>query len=173
MLRDNELILREVREEDIDLFVKWTNDFEIFKYFNRQLPLTKSAEKEWFNNLHRGEEEAAFTIEIEDLNDIRPIGKCGLHDIDHFNRSAEILILIGDKNCQGKGYGPRAIKLLVDYGFSRMNLHRIRARIFDFNPRSIKMFEKIGFTQEGVEYESIFHEGQYHNTLSFYILKNQ
>ena len=45
--------------------------------------------------------------------DDRPIGLCGLHDMDVKNRSVQFGILIGVKELWGKGHGSEATRLLV------------------------------------------------------------
>ncbi|MEY3398130.1 MAG: hypothetical protein RL220_724, partial [Bacteroidota bacterium] len=43
-----------------------------------------------------------------------------------------------------------AVVAVVDFGFSKLNLHRIEALIGTNNLPSLKIIEKLGFTQEGL-----------------------
>lgn len=53
------------------------------------------------------------------------------------------------EDLQGKGYGAEASKLLCDYGFHHVHLHRIYARIDPSNRPSRKVLKKTGFHYEG------------------------
>ena len=53
------------------------------------------------------------------------IGNISLQNIDYVDRSAELAIIIGDKRYWGKGIGLEAWKLMMNYGFLVLNLHRL------------------------------------------------
>ncbi len=50
---------------------------------------------------------------------------------------------------QGKGYGVEAVRLIVQYGFQKLNMEKIEAKIFTGNLASKRVFEKVGFQLEG------------------------
>ena len=58
-----------------------------------------------------------------------PLGVCGLINIDKENNSAEVAIIIGNKQFHGKGLGSESLYQLVKYGFSKLKLHKIKAEI--------------------------------------------
>ena len=67
-------------------------------------PVTWEAEADWYGgNSRNNPQNAGFTI-YERVT-LRPIGNTGLHKIDFRNRTAEFGIMIGEKDCWGKGYG--------------------------------------------------------------------
>lgn len=65
------------------------------------------------------------------------------------------------------------MKLILDFGFLEMNLHRIYLRVFSFNSRAIKLYEKLGFQQEGKSRESIFRNGKWHDIIHMSIMQNE
>jgi len=71
-----------------------------------------------------------FAIETPDG---RHVGNCGFRDIQPIPRKAELWIYIGDRSRQGRGLGQAAIAALLAFGFERMGLHRIWARVFAYN----------------------------------------
>ncbi|CAG9621167.1 hypothetical protein BACCIP111883_01939 [Sutcliffiella rhizosphaerae] len=79
-----------------------------------------------------------------------PIGVTSLINIDTKNRNAECIIDIGDKKYWGKGYGTEALKLLIDYAFLELNLHRVSLRVFSFNEKAIHIYSKLGFEREAL-----------------------
>jgi RimJ/RimL family protein N-acetyltransferase len=117
------------------------------------------------------ESRAPFIIALPD--DSRAIGEIILMNIDAINRSASVRIAIFSENDFGKGYGSEAMRLVVDYGFRILSLHRIELDVFDFNPRAIHVYEKIGFKQEGIQRDTLFYDGEYHNSILMSILEHE
>ena len=106
-----------------------------------------------------------YQFAIETLTDQTFIGQCGFVKINWKNRVGELAILIGEKEYRGRGYGADAIKTLCRFGFQELNLHKIKALVFDFNTPALRCYEKCGFVREGVLKEEIFREGAYHDAV--------
>ena len=66
-----------------------------------------------------------------------PIGNIGLHAISPKDHNDLFGIVIGEKDYWSKGYGTEATRLVLDYGFRQLNLHRVWSAAFAFNERSI------------------------------------
>jgi RimJ/RimL family protein N-acetyltransferase len=103
----------------------------------------------------------------------RHIGSCGLDMASEANRTAELGIMIGEKDCWGLGYGTDAIVTLCGLGFRQLNLHRVGLCVFPFNPRGQRCYEKCGFQVEGRQREAVFKHGQYHDIVLMGILREE
>lgn len=68
-----------------------------------------------------------FIFIIEDKYKKLTIGITTLLNIDFFNKNAEYIIDIGEKDYWGKGLCIRSLK---NYAFEKLNLHRIYLREF-------------------------------------------
>ncbi|OIK09292.1 alanine acetyltransferase [Bacillus sp. MUM 116] len=66
-----------------------------------------------------------------------------------------------DKIHNGKGYTTEAVKLLVDYAFNELKLHRIEAGVMPHNIGSIRVLEKAGFHKEGIAIKSVKINGKW------------
>jgi RimJ/RimL family protein N-acetyltransferase len=110
---------------------------------------------------------------IESAEPPMPIGYCRVYRVDHKNRSAEITCIIGEEAFRNKGYGPATARLLVDYCFGQLNMNRVGADSYSFNPRGIRVLEKVGFRREGVQRQAVFKNGVYHDKVLFGLLKNE
>lgn len=75
------------------------------------------------------------------------IGRTGLFSMAHGQDRAELGIVIGDRDCWGKGYGRDAVGTLVDFGFATLGLRSIRLYTFPENRRAQRAFESVGFTR--------------------------
>lgn len=66
-----------------------------------------------------------------------------------------------DRSHNGKGYTTEAAKLLVDYAFNELKLHRIEAGVMPHNIGSIRVLEKAGFHKEGIAVKNVKINGQW------------
>ena len=112
-----------------------------------------------------------YQFAIETKEEQRFIGKCGFTRVNWKNRLAELAILIGDREYRGKGYGEDAIKTLCKFGFEEMNLHKIKAVVFDFNEAALRCYEKCGFQREGLLRQEMYREGAYHDVAVLGLIK--
>jgi ribosomal-protein-alanine N-acetyltransferase len=156
------IYLRELRESDLDgPWYSWFNDSEVTTFQNKGVfPNTREKQKAYYNSLLTGNNtDVVFAIIEESSN--KHIGNVGLHKIDWIHRSAELGIVIGDKDAWGKKYGKEAWKLVSGYGIQVLNLHRIYAQIMEGNVASCKSAEAAGFKQEGLITDAFFKNGKY------------
>lgn len=173
LFESDRIILRKMTLEDTELYHQWRNDIEVMQSTAPLLDVYNIKETEEFvTHVILGSHFSKSYIIVEKKSK-KPIGVTSLINIDYKNRNAECIIDIGDKEAWGKGYGAEAMKLLLDFGFLEMNLHRIFLRVFSFNDRAIKLYEKLGFQQEGKLRESIFRGGQWHDIIHMSILENE
>jgi len=136
------------RRDLLPLYLKWINDFEVTRTLGMPLrPLTWEEEETWYERAAGSEREVGFTIYERET--VRPIGNCGLHGIDHRTGTAEFGILIGAKECWGKGYGTEAARLTLDYGFTALGLHSIMLRVHSHHERAIRAYTRAGFRPAG------------------------
>lgn len=113
-----------------------------------------------------------YQFAIETLEGRQFIGKCGFTKINWKNRVGELAILIGEKGCHGKGYGTDAVATLCKFGFEELNLHKLKAMVFDFNLPALRCYEKCGFEREGTLKKEIFREGAYHDVVVMGLLRH-
>ncbi|MDO8224516.1 GNAT family N-acetyltransferase [Bacillus cabrialesii] len=60
-----------------------------------------------------------------------------------------------DKAHNGKGLMTEAVRLVVDYAFHELKLHRIEAGVMPRNLRSMRVLEKAGFHKEGIARKNV------------------
>jgi len=114
---------------------------------------------------------AAFTI--YELPDYRPIGNVDLHDIDARNRTAELGIIIGEKDARGRGLGTEAVRLACDYGFHVLELHSIMLLTFGWNIAGQKAYTKAGFRECGRRREARYFAGRYWDDITYDLLREE
>lgn len=145
--------LRKITEDDTDNIIKWRNSEDVLKYFLDKRPLTAERHNEWYQNMILTGKVHQFIIVLDDE---REIGSVYLKNIDTVNSNAEFGIFIGEKCEKGKGYGTMATRLICDYAFRTLHLHKVYLRLLSDNQRAEKCYEKAGFVREGVFVDNIW-----------------
>jgi diamine N-acetyltransferase len=129
-------------------YLRWVNDFDVTQTLALGMhPRTREAEETWYANISMSDKDIVFTI--YELLTLRPIGATGLHAIDYAHGTAEFGIVIGEKDCWGKGYGTEAAALMLDYGFTGLGLHNIWLSVFAHNKGGIVAYKRAGFREIG------------------------
>lgn len=148
-IRDEKVALGPIRRDLLPLYEKWINDFEVTRTLGIGMhPMTSESEEEWYQRVAKGDgQSVSFTI--YEITTSRPIGNTSLFDIDHIDQKAELGIMIGEKDCWDKGYGTETTVLMLDYGFSTLNLHNIMLRVYSYNERGIAAYQRAGFKVMG------------------------
>ena len=102
------------------------------------------SEKEVLSSLKKGKNFAVRLLENNEL-----LGNIGFNSIGEIHRTAEIGIMLGNPKYQRKGYGMEALNLLLDYGFSFLNLRNIYLKVFEYNEAAYNLYKKAGFKEVG------------------------
>lgn len=164
------IYLRPLNEEDLnETYLSWINDPVVTAYMEtgtfptsvRQLQKYYSDAQDNPNMVHLAimrtvPETGGFTHEEH-------IGNIALNQINWVNRTAYLGIMIGEKKCWGRGYGTEACKLLVDYAFMKLNLHKISLGVFEEHTHAVRSYLRAGFKVEAMLKKEIYRDGKYHN----------
>ena len=163
--------LRAKEEPDLEFVYQWINDWETIKYLGQRYPRGHEFEKTWLANNEPSGTEGSYIIET--LAEGRPIGWLGLHNASPEDRVAELGIAIGDHDFLDGGFGTDAMRVACTAGFDVMNLHKVELTVYDWNPRAIRVYEKVGFKHEGVLRQGIFKAGRWHDLVFMGLLRHE
>ena len=174
VLETERLILRKIVDEDASmLYQNIYNNFQYFKYYY-QLPFKNFEEykeliekyKDWYEKGNH----FRWGIVLKETNEI--IGIIQLHTKDYLNNNCKIGYIIG-YNYTKQGYAKEATKAILDFGFNKLNFHRIEADIVLENIDSIKLAESIGMSFESVKKDSYKLEDKYYDQKVYMIINKK
>ncbi len=170
--KGKKVILRPLSVKDAPRFCQWLADREVTKFlsFYEKNPPTIKEEQDWLKKARRDKNN--FRLAVDTIDGVH-IGTVGLDEIDQSNKRAEYGIFIGDKKYWGQGYGSEAGRLIVDYGFKKLKLHRIFLQVIAYNIRGIKSYKKIGFRIEGRSRQHVWRDGYWHDKIWMGILREE
>ncbi len=163
VLESDRLLLRPFGYDDIDQYLAFFTDREVQRYLGSVLvPKDREDAKRWIDNLNGRclKSKLVFTWCIEWKRSNEIIGRC---DLGGFVRKsmAEVSYYLS-REMWNKGVMTEAMKMVLDFGFRNLNLHRIQACVLPDNAASLRLLEKLGFQREGLlrqyDYGKEFHD---------------
>lgn len=170
-LSDGVVLLWHPLEEDKQHRLSCGADPELVRMYGGNLEdkrLLSAEEAEvWYEKVSSGP--LSWVIETEGLC----IGEARLHSLDQNNRRARYAIGIFNRGFWARGLGTRVTKLILQYAFEELHLHRVDLRVLSYNQRAIACFKKCGFTEEGVERDGALVAGEWHSDIMMSVLDHE
>ncbi len=166
IIKKKNFILRPFKKGDEFSLKENINNKKIAKNTKRiPYPYTLKDAKNWIKkNLKEYKKKKPkiinFVIEI----DGKVAGSVGFSEIEAFK--AEISYWLAEKYWN-RGIMTEAVKLITKYGFKKLKLKRIYARVFKFNQASKRVLEKGGYKLEGLMKKDVQKDGKYFNIYIF------
>ena len=170
MIKGNLIGLCPLEKGDLETLRKWRNNPEFRQYFREYREISGEMQEEWFRRTLNDKNTIMFSIRR--LEDNQLVGCCGLCYINWVNRNADLSLYIGydDLYIDDIGYAEEATKLLFNYGFGELGLHKIWTEIYVIDTPKKQLYEKIGMKIDGILRDNYFHDGKYLNSYIFSIL---
>jgi RimJ/RimL family protein N-acetyltransferase len=139
-------------EEMGKAYAIWNRDSEFKRLLDTDPNRLYSAKAgiDFFNKMVEKAKPENHAFSIRALEDNRLLGDIGLDVINGWmGRTAFVGLGLGNRKDWGKGYGTDAMKIILRFAFTEINLDRVMLNVFEYNPRAIRSYEKAGFKHEG------------------------
>lgn len=162
------------RAEDVHTWARWYEDSEFARLFNGRpaYPRSLNRMQSYVDELLRPAD-TSFPFAIRLYDDETMIGFVDLDDIHWTHGTAWLGIAIGDPANRRLGYGTEALRLVLNYGFRELNLHRVQLTVFSYNQPAIRLYERLGFVREGVQREALRRDDQRYDVLLYGLLRHE
>lgn len=169
-LQIEDLILRKPLESDIQDRLKCGRVLEHVRMYGGDTrninELTLVDATKWYEQMLKNPLEWSIEYQGE------CIGQARLTVWKSDNR-ARYAIGIFNTNFINKGLGEKVTKLVLDFAFNTLKVHRVDLKVLNYNHRAIRCYEKCGFIVEGTEREGALIEGKYEDDLIMSILEQE
>ena len=150
-------------------YPNWLNDKEVCQYNSHGDTLyTKEMALSYIQSVQNNPTCKVFAI--CDKTSDKHIGNISLQSISIKNQNAEFAILLGDKDFWGKGLSRVAGRLLIDYGFKELHLHRIYCGTSEANFPMQRLALSLGMQLEGRRKEAMKKNGMFFDILEYGIV---
>jgi UDP-4-amino-4,6-dideoxy-N-acetyl-beta-L-altrosamine N-acetyltransferase len=169
MLKSEKIIIRAIEKTDLSTIAAWRSDPDMYDYFYEFLPISTHQQERWYEQQLANRDEINFAVADHEG---KLIGTVSIYHIDRRNRKAEWgRLIIGDKNCKGKGIGKEIERLVIQYAFDHLNLHKLYCEVIVSNDKVIAMHHGFGFQREAIFKDHVFKSGVYIDVVSMALLE--
>lgn len=135
-------------ERVTERYVNWMNDIHITQYLeSRFAPVTLEQLRDFVESMRQSTDNYFFAI--LDTATGEHIGNIKVGPINRHHLRAPIGLVVGEPSAWGKGVATTAIRMISQWAFSDLGLHKLVAGAYAANRGSIRAFEKAGFRLEG------------------------
>lgn len=165
--------LRSLEDKDIPYMLEWLTDCNVYKHFrfNGSKYTTEDAKHFIENAKILATKNQTFHYAIVDEHD-EYVGTVSLKNIDEQAKTAEYAIAIRASK-QGSGIGYEASKLVLHVAFAEKRLNRVYLNVLSDNQAAIRMYRKLGFSQEGEFRDHVSIQGEIKTLLWFGMLRRE
>jgi len=173
ILETSRLRLRKLTPMVMDQVFTTMNDHSIIDFLGLSDFESLEKEKERYKKGLQTYNRSFVNFQLLEKETNRVIGGCGFHTWYPLHDRAEIgygLFYDSDKQ---KGLMTEAVNTVLDYGFTKMNLHRVEALTATYNTGSLKILEHFNFTFEGTLRQHYNVNGKMEDSVMYSLLKHE
>ncbi len=157
--------LRKVQPTDHEWLVELHNDAEVLKNLN-DTPITLESHMDWWNRVSNDKHERRFIFEVNGER----VGFTKIYSIDHRNERCLLGADIHPLH-RGKGLAKFMWTLMLEFCFDMLKLHRAGLRTAEYNTIGQRVYNGIGFIEEGRLKEAILYDEKRWDDICMRILK--
>ncbi len=169
MLKGQIVTLRPFRADDLPRMREWMRDPEIARTWAcSPIVPDNRFEDDLARKFSRFDTSGYFAI---DDNKGHFVGRIDFERLQLVDRTAEVMIMLGEPSSRGKGLGTDAMVTLLRYLFDDRQLERVWLSVLTWNEPAIASYKKVGFVVEGRLKEDCWIEGALHDQLILGILR--
>lgn len=171
ILTGEKVYLRQISMNDCtDRYVEWLNDPEVNQYLETKWSDQNIESIRTFVQSQRDNAHSVLFAIVCRKDDVH-IGNIKIGPIHPHYSYADISYFIGEKEYWHKGLATEAIRLVCQFGFEQLSLHRIEAGAYDCAIGSWRALENCGFKREGIFRKQVSFHGKYIDVYRYGLLK--
>lgn len=164
---ENNVLLRDFTIDDVPKKVEWINNPQNNTFLHYNIPLSITETEKWFLK-----KDHATRIDcVIEYGNI-PVGLIGLLNIDTTNQKAEFYISMGEPGFKRRGIATQACTSMVQYAFQSLKLHKVYLNADAKNVAARRLYEKVGFHQEGYFKDELIADGKMLDRVRYAILNS-
>ena len=165
------VVLRPLRKEDKEARQACGMHPDIVRGYasgKKMMPMSAEQADEWYGRMVRYNSPTDWMIDFGDTL----IGRARLDVVAGPANKAHYIVGMFNPSYQYGGLDIETTRLVLDYGFNTLGLHRIDVRVLDINLAAQNCYAECGFSVEGREHDSAFYNEQWHDEYIMAIVEN-
>lgn len=156
--------------EDFPFLEECLTDHEVIKFTGGSPDFDREKVMDWYSTRNNQTDRLDLAIVDQSLNVL--VGEAVVNEYDEANQSMNFRILIGPRG-RNRGLGTEATQLIIDYVFQNTDIDYLTLGVYAFNPRAIKVYEKMGFVVESVDKNDLEFEGEWIDAFNMKLMREQ
>ena len=161
-MRIKDLFLRALEPSDIKILMQLENDENYWKYSNTTEPFSKKILTSFIAEQKHDIFEVKQKRYVISSIKTPTLGFVDLFDFQPLHRRAGVGIVIVDE-FRGKGFGKKALDLLIIHSKKNLNINCLFANIAFENKASVCLFQSLGFIKVGLKKSWNFYDNSFHD----------
>lgn len=164
-------------ESDPAVESAWTHDAGFMRLFDTEpaRPMSAALLRKQYEKLEKQieQDKNIHHFMIRDRADDRLIGRALVHRIEWTNGNCAIRLGIGSPADRRRGYGTQALRMLLRFAFSELNMFRVTAYVQEYNEGALALLNKFGFMEEVRNREALEREARRWDLIVLGLLKDE
>ncbi len=142
--------LRPFRRTDLPRVIAWRGDEELRRgALWGDAPFGRREALRWLRAVSDGVDPSSVTLAVELRGSTRLVGLTTLTRIDRRHGTAYFGVVIGEKDCWGRGIAHETLRLMLRRAVA-LGLRKVLLEVAGDNLRAITLYQRSGFATEGV-----------------------
>ena len=182
------VMLRTITETDREHYMRWQTqgEWRLLDAPWAQSKLEEKKDKESSKQQTKTEEDTAPKKQASIIDDEVPKKRAVIATLEnkplgwvnrYSSKNSELIwyvgISIAEDNYLNRGYGTEALTLWINHLFANSEYHKLCLDTWSFNPRMMRVAEKIGFVPEGYQRQMQFWEGEWLDFMHYGLLRKE
>lgn len=163
--------IRSYEDTDVAALVKYANNRKIWLMLTHIFPHPYTIEEahKWLDTVKQQSVETNFAISTEE----ELIGAIGFKLFEGVHsKTAELGYWLGEPHWS-KGIMSATVRAMTEYMFTNHDFVRIQAGVFESNPASCRVLEKVGYRYEGCLRKHVYKNDVLQDLLIFALLRDE
>ena len=171
MLQGDWVTLRPFRASDLPTMRAWFRDPATARTWGRDPLVPDDAFETDLAGRFRSFDRSGYFAIVDEHGTL--VGRIDYEHLDPVDRTAELMILLGDPASRGRGMGSDALRTLIRHLFSDRQLERVWLTVIAWNHPAIRAYENVGFVREAVRVQDVWVDGAWHDQLVMGLLRDE
>lgn len=164
-IKGEKIYLRPITAGDTGVVLGWRNAPDVVNNFIYRKKISEQEHMDWLENkVFKG---YVHQFVICFAEDDTPLGSVYIQNFDEDSRKAEWGLFLGSDAARSKGIGTETGRLILDYAFGGLGLHKLTSRVLAHNKPCIRMNEKLGYRQEAYLRDELLINGKYEDLILY------
>ena len=174
-LETERLVLRHFTDADLEPFLAYRNDPEVYRYQGWKTPFERSMAEEFIlsvKDAEPGREGQWFQAALELKSSREFIGDVGFFPRAGSHGQSYLGVTLA-RPYWNQGYAMEAVTAILDFLFRELGLHRVHADCDPDNRGSVRLLERLGFRREAHHIENYWLGDHWGDEYDYAILERE